>query len=98
MSCVEWDALMGRLGDKTRLYIWQLGATPRVTPVTDEATAADLQKKLDAYLATATRSLLEDTAGEDTAGVGRAIALCYHPWFCGTEKDGIPVFCVISHA
>jgi hypothetical protein len=49
--------------DKTRLYTWQLGATPRVTPVTDEATAADLQKKLDAYLATATRSLLEDTAG-----------------------------------
>jgi phosphoglycerol transferase MdoB-like AlkP superfamily enzyme len=48
--------------DKTRLYTWQLGANPGVSPVTDE-TATNLQEKLDAYLATATRSLLEDTAG-----------------------------------
>jgi phosphoglycerol transferase MdoB-like AlkP superfamily enzyme len=50
---------------KPRLHVWRLGATSRATPATDAALAADLQKKLDAYLFTATRSLLEDTAGSE---------------------------------
>ncbi|MDR2787382.1 MAG: LTA synthase family protein [Candidatus Accumulibacter sp.] len=49
---------------KARLYAWQLGANPNVTLHTDEAAAA-LQKMLDAYLAAATKSLLEDTAGSE---------------------------------
>jgi hypothetical protein len=28
----------------------------------------------------------------------RAIALCCLPRFCGAEKDGVAVFCVVSHA
>jgi phosphoglycerol transferase MdoB-like AlkP superfamily enzyme len=49
--------------DKPRLYRWQLEGGAKATRAPDEKTAADLQKKLDAYLATATRSLLENTAG-----------------------------------
>jgi phosphoglycerol transferase MdoB-like AlkP superfamily enzyme len=48
---------------KARLYAYRLGANGKAVPLPAEADADALEKKLDAYIATATRSLLDDTAG-----------------------------------
>jgi phosphoglycerol transferase MdoB-like AlkP superfamily enzyme len=57
------DLLVQAKNDKPRLYAWRLGARAKAAPFADKARAARLQANLDAYLQTATRSLLEDTAG-----------------------------------
>jgi len=48
---------------ETRLYDYQLGANPVAEPVKDAEDAARLRKELEAFVQTATKSLMEDTAG-----------------------------------
>jgi phosphoglycerol transferase MdoB-like AlkP superfamily enzyme len=47
---------------KARLYAYRLGANGQAVPLPDAGDADAMEKKLDAFIATATRSLLNDTA------------------------------------
>ncbi|MDR1367623.1 MAG: LTA synthase family protein, partial [Candidatus Accumulibacter sp.] len=52
---------------RARFYAFSLGANGQAIPLPDEADTDTFGRMLDAFIATATRSLLNDTAG-DVAG------------------------------
>ncbi|MGH8355810.1 MAG: LTA synthase family protein, partial [Pseudomonas sp.] len=64
-------------GMAARLYNYQLGAHPRAERVPGGAVEAALKRKLEAFLQTATQSLLDNTAGV-TDGTPERIALTRH--------------------
>jgi phosphoglycerol transferase MdoB-like AlkP superfamily enzyme len=46
-----------------KVYQYQLGATPSAEVIPDAPRAAELKHKLEAFLQTATKSLMDNTAG-----------------------------------
>ncbi|MNH28066.1 hypothetical protein D3C79_882030 [compost metagenome] len=46
-----------------KLYQYELGANPRAEVIADAPRTAELKLKLEAFLQTATKSLLDNTAG-----------------------------------
>jgi phosphoglycerol transferase MdoB-like AlkP superfamily enzyme len=51
---------------KARMWTYQLGANPQSAPATEQAEDAQWLKQLNAYIQTATSSLLDNTAGAQT--------------------------------
>ena len=46
-----------------KMYQYQLGANPRAEIIPDAPRTAEMKQKLEAFLQTATKSLIDNTAG-----------------------------------
>ncbi len=46
-----------------RMFRFQLGADPKAEPISDQPDEADLKRKLESFIQTATKALLDNTAG-----------------------------------
>jgi hypothetical protein len=46
-----------------KMYQYELGATPRAEVIPDAPRTAEMKLKLEAFLQTATKSLIDNTAG-----------------------------------
>lgn len=64
MAIISDDHLLVQPKDMpAKVWRYKLGATPEATVVTDTPEATGLKKKLESFLQTATKSLLDNTAG-----------------------------------
>jgi hypothetical protein len=71
-AIVSGDRILVKPRDgEARVYDYRLGRDSRADPVENVPERAELQKRLEAFIQTATRSLLENSAGAVRGNAGK---------------------------